>query len=303
MNILITNGILSAPVIRPDSTCAGVIDLSLIVSAAVHRADQTLQLLSDAIDTSVTVDAVVSQSAEYLFPFFEHNPLSVLMDVFASGIHRVTLISETYELIAPCSQSDMIALINKYFRNGLFPHVAAMTVDALELGQQNIVRIESTATLRRALHTLSDEHVSSVAIIEPDTGMLIGDVSASSLRGLNLLQSFELDIVTFLASEHPASLCPKCIGTGGSLSELLNLLSENRSHRVWILDDSARPLHVVTITDILRLLGTGRIVSSREANGDVSVHTLWKMLDPTEFSPLQNEYTNKLKPIEHTIKI
>jgi len=293
IDVLTSNRILSAPVIRSDSTCAGVVDMASIVSFLVHCekcAGLTPRQPNAHVQhaANITLMEVISQSTEYLFPFFQYNPLNVLLDVFGSGVHRVTLISEAYELIAPCSQSDMIRLLNEYCQNGMFPSLAAKTIESLGLGDQKITSADKTCTLRAVLQILADEHVSSVAIIDSDSGALVGEFSPSALRGLRNFDMLETDLVSYLAQERPAALNPKHVHLQDTFGDVLALLAEGRSHRVWILDEILRPVYVLTATDVLRLLGTGREVSAREANGDVHVHTLWKLLHvkPTDLLEL-----------------
>ena len=46
---------------------------------------------------------------EPMTPFYSTNPLSLLVDLFAPGVHRVALFTESCELVTPVSQSDVIA--------------------------------------------------------------------------------------------------------------------------------------------------------------------------------------------------
>lgn len=49
-----------------------------------------------------------ASSHEPMTPFFAANPLSLLVDLFASGIHRVALFPDSHELVSTVSQSDVI---------------------------------------------------------------------------------------------------------------------------------------------------------------------------------------------------
>jgi len=279
INILTANRILSAPVIRPDSTCAGVVDIASITFFLLRCSDAAPLHSVDDIAKMATLADVVSVNREYLFPFFQLNPLNVLLDVFASGVHRVTLMSESYELIAPCSQSDMISLLNKYCRCGRFPTVAAKSILSHVFHKQNMITASASSSLREVLQTLSDQYTSLVAIIDSKTGALVGDFSASDLRGLRSFDLLETNIVSYLRGQRAESLKPITVHLKDTIGDVLCLLAATRSHRVWIVDDASSPVLVLTATDVLRLFATGRTVGAREANGDVSVGALWTMLN------------------------
>ena len=233
------------------------------------------------------VSSVVSQSSEYLYPFFEHNPANILLELFATDVHRVSLISDAYELKAPCSQSDMIRLIHECFSGGQFKEMANVQVSALPLQKRELISVNEKCSLRQALQTLTQRHVSTVAIVDETSRALVADISASALRGLADFREVNQNVIAYLRKVKSPSLTPKQVKLTDTLAHVVSLLVEGRSHRVWVLDETKKPIDLLTATDVLRLLGTGtgRTVSAREANGDVNVSKLWKSVDATVTVP------------------
>jgi len=152
-----------------------------------------------------------------------------------------------------------------------------------------MISVSASSTIREVLQTLLDQHASSVAIIDSKTGALVGDFSPSDLRGLRSFDQMETNVVFYLTGQRAISLKPKTVHVKDTVGKVLAQLAENRSHRVWIIDEASSPVHVLTATDVLRLFGTGRTVGAREANGDVQVDMLWTMLNVTSANRRQHD--------------
>jgi len=99
---------IAAPVLNSDGTCAGSIDVLSMLSYSVSSdRGSSSQLWSQIKDLSVgTVSANVIERKR-LISFFSENPVSMLIDLFGTGVHRVALFHPNNELIATLSQSGL----------------------------------------------------------------------------------------------------------------------------------------------------------------------------------------------------
>jgi CBS domain-containing protein len=258
--------ILSAPMMTEDgSSCVGSVDVLAIL-------ERLLQLK----DSTASVSTLLPSQAVY--PFFCSNPVLMLVDLFASGLHRVALIDSQYQLLAICSQSDFVRWLHRKLLTRRLPHLQRVTVADCVLPTR-IAAVTERATVGEAVEQLLRAAVSSLAVVHSVSGALIADLSASALCACGDPALLHRDLLGYLKQYAPAALEPIRVQGSDALMPVVTSLVMQRRHRAWLVDSEGRPLGVLTLTDVCRLLGTGRRVQPLQANGDVQQSDLWAIPD------------------------
>ena len=140
--------------------------------------------------------------------------------------------------------------------------------------------VSPLASVQEAIHYLIDDRVKVLAVVDDDTGTLLGSFSQHDLRGatkIHLALLFnnpplsdidlspspgigpdEMDslsgkLFTFLDQRQPRSLKPATVSMDSTVGEVSILMAEEGRHYVWVIDSDYRPITVVTLTDFMRL--------------------------------------------------
>lgn len=235
---------------------------------------------------------VVGKDGTVLYQLQENaNLFQAVQDGFFQGnedakraIHRLAVFNACGNVYKMISQSDVLRFILHYGIGGLQD---TMEKDLETLGmaeRRGLVTVPENLIVVECFAHMIRQDVSGVAVVD-GTGMLLGNLSASDLRCI-LPEHFgvlAMPVVEFLALLYPESemlegnaRVDKGSGTHpffdwskansgtksmplvtcskkSSLKEVMQLMSENHVHRVYLVDGSGKPLSVITVTDVLQL--------------------------------------------------
>lgn len=174
------------------------------------------------------------------------------------------------------SQSDVLRFLHAH-RSECGP-VMDMPVEALGLAHKMVVCVPCDMPTINAFATMDACDVSSVGIVDQrNGGCLVANLSASDLRGLEPQHFGVLGLAVYQfmklrnarsgwpsktvagnnewglkgAENKPALLT---MGPLDSLWTAVDAIVSNRVHRVYVVDENAHPLSIITITDVLRVL-------------------------------------------------
>jgi CBS-domain-containing membrane protein len=294
-HLLARHKILAAPVLNDDSTCAGVIDSLTIVDfllAQVHPANkQKNSANTDEIGKTPLKTVLASSNRTALKAFFQKNPLSLLMELFGTGVHRCALITEAYEILNICSQSDLIIHLANLLQNHNLTQLANVPVKNLPLTKRSLVSLTQDSTVKDCLISMKKNHVNSLAIVNDEQNkQLKAEFSASDLRGVSDFRDIHLPVIQFLEKYHPLSLHPLTINEETSLIRVIQALSEHRMKRAWIVDSRYAVQDLVSSTDLCNVLSLDKhqSLTERELNGNVSYGQLWRS-EPTKVHAIESE--------------
>eukprot|EP00667_Euglena_gracilis_P002955 EG_transcript_2961 len=160
------------------------------------------------------------------------------------------------------SQSDVVRFLLGHRRS---LGVMRAPLDVLRLAATHVWAVESAAPALAALLLMRAKDVAAVAVVDRMTGMLVGNFSASDLRGFTEedLPALSLPVDRFLRSRAAAVAgggqgCPRpahpvCCTAQATLLDVLDLMEEHRIHRVYVTDSCGVPVSVVTMSDVLRV--------------------------------------------------
>jgi 5'-AMP-activated protein kinase regulatory gamma subunit len=105
-----------------------------------------------------------------------------------------------------------------------------------------------------AFHQMLEHKVSGVAVVD-DAGVLAGNISVSDLRGMAAadLGSLLLPVSRFL-KERVKQEVPVMCSARTTFGTAVHRLVQHRLHRLWCTDAMQRPVSVVSLTDVLRII-------------------------------------------------
>lgn len=259
--------ILSAPVVKStEHTILGSVDVLQIADyLTVHHGEEKSPI-------SKVIAHSAASSHEPMTPFFSSNPLSLLVDLFASGIHRVALFPDSHELVSTVSQSDVINWMSKNLeKSDAIKTFVNQSIQQLFTRDTKPVSVAEETSVRDTIKTMMSSHVSSVAIVDK-TGRLTGSFSPSDLRGLVDINNLSQPIAAY-AKKHATQ--PIIVGADETLAHVISTMAGKRQHRVWVVSASGAPVSIISTTDIMRVIGSGATITARQANADVDPTKLW----------------------------
>jgi len=114
---------------------------------------------------------------------------------------------------------------------------------------RDLVTVDSSLTVLEVVQTMTSESVSAVAVVD-GTGKLVGNFSASDLRGLKF-SDFPKLLETVGSTLSAKSKEPKVVYQSASFKTVIHTLADHKIHRVWQVDLEGKPVGVISITDIL----------------------------------------------------
>lgn len=275
LDILTTNNITSVPVMSEDGLMVlGFLDVLDLVAFLVQTCIKSLTLTATGESRSLTTDNmmmihkrtkdfklkqvtdIIDLSKRNPFhSFSEDTKLSKVIEAFQSGVHRVAVTNATNrsQLTGIFSQSDLIQLVSKDINKFKLDQEVSRMVNK----SSNVVVAPADAPTIEVFMLMHQQNVSSVGIVNHE-GSLLGALSASDIKFkvekdlrelLSPVQQY-LNVV-HVEKRHPANFLVSVKPTA-KVSELIQSLCKEHIHRVFVVDENNKPLHVVSLTDLAR---------------------------------------------------
>ncbi|CAG8764259.1 13728_t:CDS:2 [Cetraspora pellucida] len=264
LRLMAIHNFLSLPIYSHNSdnivTIVNIVDiLNYIIKEAV--ADEKLpssinsekaRNLDSQIEAVMTLDA--DQESYRIFITDANESIKDTLKAFSKGIHR-SLVIDYNNKIPPyiLTQSDIIKYVQAH------PECLP-TIDfkssLRSLGlfkERKLITGYDYETALNVYRRMAEYRLTGIAIINSEQE-LVGNLSASDLRGLSYesIDSLVLPVLKFLGtlSNFENLLNPLAVTPESSLEEVLNIITVNRIHRVWIIDDKRNVKDVITLTNL-----------------------------------------------------
>jgi len=158
------------------------------------------------------------------------------------------------------SQSDILSFI-AHHPQYMEPH-GEQTIAELGLvtphSASKIFGVGPEISTLEALGMIQQRRLHCVPIVDPSNGQLVGALSPSDLRGLTVEQFdlLRLPVVEFQKQLHSKS-SHVVVQANTKLKDILSNLVANKAHFLFVVDESNRPIAIVTNTDLLHLWCSG----------------------------------------------
>jgi len=267
VNLLAANHITSAPVVTKSGAVLGYVDMLDIVSFIVkvspdewcitHDCLRSLDIAGRAIALESISEIINASGRDPYVPVYENDPVTQAVSHFAHGVHRIAIVDKDGQVKHSLSQSDLARLLGEELKKSPSKHIAEKSVKDLGLGGYLPLTISENETVLEALKKINENSVSALALVH-QSGKLAGNFSATDLVGLyrNQLPDLLVPLNEYLSKYSEKSLSPITIKNETTLLEAIQVMSESRIHRVWVIDDDFKPVGVVSLTDIAKFIQT-----------------------------------------------
>jgi CBS domain-containing protein len=262
---LVENHVLSAPVVNSKTNdVLGMIDMLDIVWSVLRVAPEpvalqkndlkSLEMAGRAMAFQQIGEVVGLSGRDPYVPVFAENPISSVVELFSKGVHRAPIFSADGKIISNISQSTVIGLLSQNLHMGKLKVIGEKTVGELNLANYPPITVSAEDSVLKVLETIQKNKVSAVALVQE--GKLSGNFSATDLSGMYLEKwpHFTDSIFDFLSNHSPNSLNSICARKSDTLLTMTKMMSENKIHRIWIVDDDFKPIGIVSATDIFKLI-------------------------------------------------
>ncbi|KAF8524264.1 hypothetical protein BU17DRAFT_84861 [Hysterangium stoloniferum] len=281
------------------STFSGLFD-SADVNAFLTLAATSHRLNKDDIDTDERAFQILEAAKSGKVPvklyLSEKNPLVILpsnatvlslLELFSRGTHRA-IIGDFKGDVTMVSDMDLLEwLVNHAPKIASLVSALEQPLSALGIGSRNVVSCLSTELVLDAMKVMSEQGLSTVAVVDDETGNLLSAISVTDIARL-VAPSQSKDILSiplgmFVAiikapdgSQDGADRYPAfSVTPTATLSHVIQKLLATNSHRVFLASDPLDPgspmggylRGVVSVVDVLsifaRLCGVPEVDPTR----------------------------------------
>jgi len=270
LKLLSEKNILSVPIWDEKSKLfVGLIDMVDILSFLVEILNESeieasrrkFATLTDYFNNSdVASVSDLSRRDPWIPLASDANVASLLETLSKQGAHRVPIMDPLNgELLLLITQSDVINFVSKNIDQ--FGTIVCKTLAELKLGSAPVVTVDIDGKVKDAFRLIVEKKVSAVGVVD-STFSIIATLSVRDLRTLSgearLLEKLNMKIRDFLVAvvdpnidiRNPAICCT----VKDTLSVAINKLAVTRVHRIFVVNDTRKPIAVISLSDILGVL-------------------------------------------------
>lgn len=213
----------------------------------------------------------VSAEGRTMWTFEPTQSLLPVIEYFSKGVHRA-LVSQkddrtgwlTYKLL---SQSDVINLLGANIDNQYLSPIMNKPIEELHLcnplgrgpSELPLVTISTKEPALEGFRLMHVKDIQALPVVD-DQGVLVTTLSTADSKGLdehNIIKCL-LPVVDFLKEMHGSLIHPITCAPKDSLGSVVLKMKTASVHRhqVWVTDSAQKPIDVVSMTDVMRTLGT-----------------------------------------------
>lgn len=186
----------------------------------------------------------------------EDDLLKVISILAQPGSHRVAVIDILSEVRHVLTQTDIVRVL--HFNIDSLAHISHFTIKDLGIAYSNVISVRSSAPTLDSLKLMNAHKLSAVPIVN-DAGILEGTLSISDLKAVTSESFRALQMATLnFAQQHSyaGAQIPKAVMVTpeSTFGDVINLVNHARTHRVWVVDTTHKPIGVISLTDICRVI-------------------------------------------------
>jgi CBS-domain-containing membrane protein len=270
LSLLLSENLLSLPVVasdppRPVVGFVDVLDVACLVLDYYTRNAVSIEDLTNPSTQSTFFATPVKIALNYsgidlALTISEDASLYQALRTFSNPnlerrIHRVGVVNSKNELVGILSQSDIISFVLKY--KSFVPRALAES-NVHSLGMYSppiIVRVDTPFV--EALEKLTKHKIHGLALFDNEYH-LTASLSVSDLRGIvpNSFEFFNGSALQFLCRgtkdnrQGPVITC----SVQDSFMDIVQMLTEQRLHRIFVTDSFGHPVGVITLGDVISKL-------------------------------------------------
>lgn len=183
------------------------------------------------------------------------------LELFAKerGLHRIPVINEKQVLINLITQSQLIRYLNANLTK--LGSISAKPLFAISSLFKPVLSIFKLKKAEEAFFEMHKQNVTGLAVINAD-GSLWENISIRDVKAIGLIEKhwrFEQTVKAYLRHvreefeiKHGRPHTVVTVNRTTTLGEVITLMSENRVHRVYIVDDLRKPIGICSIKAVCR---------------------------------------------------
>eukprot|EP01080_Neovahlkampfia_damariscottae_P003318 gene3318-5758_t len=255
--------ILACPAVDDKKKVVGMVDVFDILSTLIELMPEEKDLKDeDALERSYRavnlkkITEVLNKSGKNpCEPMYHNTPALEMISMFADGLHRVPVLDDKEDLIVTVSQSLVVKYLTKEMKSkDEMIEFGKKSLSELFLGKVQVKALKSSDSVLKAFKIMNKHGFSSIPIVGDDD-QIVGNFSNSDVKGFckESIPSFFQTIGFYLEKQSEQALKPVTCKADDSLVSVMEKLSSG-PHRVWVVDEKNRPVSVVSMTDIFKLL-------------------------------------------------
>jgi len=271
--VLAQNNIYSAPAQDPASgEIVGFLDLVDVVTCILQifsdqQKKKNLQsgqhadfykLLQEVeqFDLQNTAKVVDLSKRNPLVPVAPSTSVLEVMEIFVrTGVHRVPLM-ENKKVLNVLTQSTVVSYLSSHIHE--LGAIAHKTVGELALGMKSVVSVSSNAKAYEAFKLMATNGITSVAVVDPDDGTLLTNMSAKDVKLIvdealfTKLHQTALEYVVAIREKQLLETVPVfSVHPETSFAKVLEKIVFLRVHRLYVVDNERKPVGVIALSDII----------------------------------------------------
>jgi len=185
------------------------------------------------------------------------NSLSGVIEEFSKGYYHSAAVRDDSGLVINVIAQWDVA--NFLLRNSTLIHsllnvtIEQMYPKYLE-GTRDVISVTENTCVMDALKLICDKKISAVAVVDKNNNF-VGNFSASNIKSLydpwdfRMLSDKVKPFLEFTAQRHPSGIVTS--SPTSTIQRVLEIMSKERVHRVYVAEAKSRITDVVTLTDIL----------------------------------------------------
>jgi len=176
-------------------------------------------------------------------------------------VRRLLVVNESGTVVAVLSPSAIVKfVIQKQIKSGISDPLMSMSIKDLDLGSGPVESVSKNQTLIEALHLMYETKHSVTAVVDPLSGELVGSISSSDIK--EVFETKQLSILVHTCWKHIIQERAKSdsevfpyfgVQEGNKLEIVISKLLVTHVHHLYVVDDHARPVRVLSFTDICTL--------------------------------------------------
>jgi CBS domain-containing protein len=212
------------------------------------------QAYGDAQITKITS----TQSKDHCSSVSELSPLSAVLELTQSAnLSRVPVMNKQ-KVLGTVSQSGIVQYLSQ--NKSKFRQLASKTIAQLELsGTDNVYTIEENTPSVHAFAYMAEKGVRGLAVVNSE-GQFVDAINSFDTKGLvqgDVFSDLRQPVLGYLAKSRillNKNLAPVICTPEDTLGTILEKMAQERIYRVFVLDPEKRPISVVSLRDILKLM-------------------------------------------------
>ncbi|EFA76593.1 hypothetical protein PPL_10362 [Heterostelium album PN500] len=194
---------------------------------------------------NTSVAEVLKYNREPFLPLYVNSPIQLLIHIMTQKVPQVAIMSNDTIVVDIVSRLNVIKFI--YENIEALGSKSNYSIASLNLMSKSVCTIKSSEKVIDAINKLNSDQVTELAVVHPETGLLVGSFSASDLR--------KLSIYTFNRCYEPISSFIKLredidenqlINPSSTLRSTIRKMVEHEAPILWVVDSQMKPISCVS---------------------------------------------------------